>query len=92
MIRVEVDPDRARAELDRVLDKAELPRYVADQITAWRASLKSWAKEPRRIVRTPADVFKQVAARFKKSFGRPAVRKRSRRRRRIPEVHRDLAQ
>ena len=67
VIRVQVDPDRARRELDRVLEKAELPRYVSDQITAWRASLKTWSKEPKRVVRSPRDLFAQVAATFKRA-------------------------
>ena len=62
VIRVEAAPARARDALDRVLQKTELPRYDADQITAWRASLKVWAKEPVRTVKNAKDLFAQVAA------------------------------
>ena len=62
VIRVQIDPRRALAELDRVA--ADGPGFVSEQIEAWRQSLNVWAKEPKRPVKKASEVFRQVQASF----------------------------
>lgn len=67
IIRVEKAPARAIRELDRIFDKSETPRYIAEQSEGWRASLKAWAAEKKQPIRTAKDLFKDVEKRFSRA-------------------------
>ena len=68
-IRVENAPKRALKELNKILDRKETPPYIAQQADGWRASLKKWKQEKKKVVRTPQELFEQVEKRFKNAEG-----------------------
>lgn len=67
MIRVEKDPKRAIAALEKIAAKPETPRYVGAQIDGWTASLEAWAKERARPPKTAKELFRQVDRRFQQA-------------------------
>lgn len=67
IIRVENAPQRARRELDKILERGDAPHYILEQAEAWRKSLKTWTSEKKQSVSSPKDLFAQVDRRFKKA-------------------------
>lgn len=64
-IRVEKAPRRAFRELNKVLERKDLPKYIAEQADGWRNSLKKWNKEKKQPVKNADALFAQVEKRFK---------------------------
>jgi hypothetical protein len=68
MIRVENAPDRALAQLDKLLKNPDTPHYILEQAKGWRKSLKAWAGEQKQPApKSPKQLFKAVTARFEKA-------------------------
>jgi hypothetical protein len=67
-IRVKTDPKRAIGELDKILQRSDIPHYIAEQAEGWRKSLKLWAKERPAKVKTAKELFVQVNRRFAKAY------------------------
>lgn len=65
IIRVENAPNRALAELDKIINRGDTPHYIAEQAQGWRQSLKNWINEKKRQPKNAADLLAQVEKRFK---------------------------
>lgn len=69
VIRVEKDPVRALARLNRVGEADDTPHYLLQKLHAWKKSLKEWSKEKKVTLRDENDVFREVDRRFQKALG-----------------------
>ncbi len=67
IIRVENAPQRAMAELDKILGRGDIPHYIAQQAQGWRRSLKVWVGEKKYAPKNAADLLVQVERRFKRA-------------------------
>jgi hypothetical protein len=69
MIRIQADPKRALAEMDKVAANPNTPHYVLDQINGWRRSLKAWVQEkpvPRKRAGKTLELAKERFQKAKK--------------------------
>lgn len=64
IIRVEKAPDRALAELNKILDRGETPHYIAVQAEGWQKSLRAWKNERPVSIKSANELFRQVERRF----------------------------
>lgn len=64
VIRVEKDPKRALARMEKVGTTEDTPHYLIDLMARWRQSLKNWANEKRVVIRNSQELFREVEKRF----------------------------